>query len=172
MQYKQKSSRKQSSKLLRKANGWMVHWKQFVPLKLGEVTFPGPTNLPSEFTAPKTQKIFTNLDSYNLFVVPLLQFIFKRMDIHLKNGKQLSFQDILLYDSIKVVMRLCPKPAMEDHWSLDLTKGTGVWGTPFIKLAMSSKLFMKIYSRFLDFIKDENNITKKNTITSISVQTK
>jgi hypothetical protein len=160
MHHKQRSSRKQSPKVLRKANGWIIHWKQFVPLKLGEVTSPGPTNLPPTFTSTETKKCFDEMDSYNLFVVSLLQFIFNKMDINFHNGKQLSFQDILLYDSIKLVMRLCPKPSMEDHWSLDLTKGTGVWGTPFIKMAMSSKLFMAIHSRFLDVINDENNLTE------------
>jgi hypothetical protein len=49
-------------------------------------------------------------------------------------------------------MRLGPKTSMSDHWISDIIRGTGVFGTPYLRMAMSLKRFKLIHKWYPQII--------------------
>jgi hypothetical protein len=143
----------------RNSEGWTIRGSSFTPKKISPTQSPGPKNHPLPTSIQKTT-IF-QLESFCLFLQPLLEKILQNMNKQSsRSGEKFCIDDLLLYTAIKIVMRLSPKPTIEHHWSTDLTKGTGIYGTPFIKKAMALKRFKRIHSLFLDSINDEKLLTE------------
>jgi hypothetical protein len=101
--------------------------------------YSGPLQLPMEFHHRKA--LFRPVNSFKLFFESLLQIIQEK--IPQKFG--INIKELFLYERIKIAMRLAPKTSMSDHWSNDIIRGTGVFGTPYVKMAMSLKHFKLIH---------------------------
>lgn len=85
--------------------------------------------------------LFRPVNSFKLFFESLLQIIQEKIP----QKFWINIEELFLYEGIKIAMRLAPKTSMSDHWSNDIIRGTGVFGTPYVKMAMSLKRFKLIH---------------------------
>jgi hypothetical protein len=104
----------------------------FKPMNIGASLSYGPQNIPLPFSSKL--ETFFSFDSFILFFQPLLQKISNRLN--LKNTsiiEKIKYEDPLFYSAVNIVIRLTLNPTIEHYRSIDLTKGTGIFGTPAVK---------------------------------------